>query len=224
MIDALLNPESFATTLYLVALRRFGVAIHEWEPEMFDLEFRDEFEIDVPKVNQSKLLALTTAIATNAFYREFQTFGVVCELLSGGEENFADITPDLLPAEMAWGVTEVLLSDSTPEPVSSDVAAYVGVILSENGFTSPPKILDFAILPSQYIGSSAQYEINQGQILNTEHASVVDQFIVDQLTSLLLDIQKLPWVTPEVVASVQKELSSASFRLRVETAVLQMAL
>jgi hypothetical protein len=204
----------------MVALKRFGAVIHEWEPEMFDLEFRDEFSIDVPAVNQSKLLALTTAIATNTFYQEPHVFGVVCELLSGGEENFADITPDLLPAEMAWGVTEVLLNDSAPEAVSSDVAAYVGVILGENGFLAPPKVLDFAILPYRYQGSSDTYEINQGQIKNTEHAAVVDQFLVDQLSSLLTEIRSLPWVTSEMIAELEGDLASTSFRLTIETAVL----
>lgn len=209
------DPGCFATTLYTIALKVFGSEIHEWEPEMFDMEFRDEFQVELPKVNQSKLVALVTAIVSNRFYQDFLPFTVTCEVLNGGEENFQNITPDLLPAEIAWAVTEVRLNDDDHPAFDDEIEAYVGVILYENGFSSAPRPLEFAKIPQRYLGSSSGTDVGQMESQQTLHSKLVDQYLRDQSSALFDQLSALPWIDDDLMEEVVGEINRTAFRGRV---------
>lgn len=204
-------PATMATVLYAIALKLFGVEIHEWEPEMFDLEFRDEIQANVPEVNQDKLNALLAAIVTNRFYRDFLPFTHTCELLNGDEADVETLTPDLLPAEIAWGVIEVRLNDNDEPAFDPEVANYVGVILDQNGFLRPPEPLQFASMPERYLGSTPGEDVDQMQVAETEHAALIGSYILDQATTLVEQLQQLPWATDGFMEAIDGELRKMSF-------------
>lgn len=202
---------TMGTVLYAIALRLFGPEIHGWEPEMFDLEFRDELQAEVPEVNQDKLNALISSIATNRFYMDFLPFTHTCEVLCGSEIDPDTLTPDLLPAEMAWGVVEVRLNDSDDPVFDPEVANYVGVILHENGFLHPPEPLSFAMMPERYLGSTSGEDIDQMEYQETEHAYVIESFILDQATTLIGQLERLPWATDGFMEAIDGELRKMTF-------------
>lgn len=215
-VSALLDPESMGTVLYMVALDRFGAAIHEWEPEMLDMEFRDEFGIDVPPANHAKLLAVATSLSSNSFYTDPRVFGSVCEVLSGGADSISPFPPQAMPGELAWGLTEILLLDESPGPVSSDVAAYCGVILDGAGFVSPHPRLPFAKMPFVYRGSSPDYVHGENEATETENSAAVDQFLSDQASTMLDQIERLPFVDEDLVEAMANDAARLDFRIRVE--------
>jgi hypothetical protein len=205
------DPSTMATVLYAVALKLFGTEIHGWEPEMFDLEFRDELSAEVPPLNQDKLNALLAAIVTNRFYRDFLPFTHTCELFSGNEADVETLTPDLLPAEIAWGIIEVRLNDNDDPVFDPEIANYVGVILDQNGFLRPPEPLQFARLPERYFGSTYSEDINQMKVDETEHAALIGSYILDQATTLVGQLQQLPWATDGFMEAIDGELRKMSF-------------
>lgn len=212
---AVLDRNSFATTLYAIALRLFGPEIHEWEPEMFDMEFRDEIGVDMPALNQSKLLALTTALATDSFQSDAMVFRGTCEILCGTPADLVEISPDTLPAELAWGVVEIGMNDPDDLEFSLDVAAYTGLVLDQFGFTSTPRPLEFAVLPDRYLGSHEPDAIGQLESTQTLHARLVDQYLKDQSSMLFDQLSRLPWVSEDLLGEVVGEIGRASFRTRV---------
>ena len=206
----LINESTFATTLHTIALKIFGADIYGWEPEMFDLEFRDELDVNVPPLNQEKLISLILSISTNTYYEDPQVFTVFTEILNGNEADFTTLTPDLLPAEMAWAITELKLSDET-QPFSTDVATYAGVILGENGFFSPPPSLSFATIPPRYLGSTPGEEIDQMKAQNLQHNRIIESYISEQSTELFNQIQTLPWVNEKILSDLSEELVNMRF-------------
>jgi hypothetical protein len=205
------DPATMGTVLYAVALRLFGAEIHEWEPEMFDMEFRDEIQAEVPAVNQDKLNALLTAIVTNRFYRDFLPFLHTCELLNGNEADFETLTPDLLPAEIAWAVIEVRLNDDDDPSFDPEVANFVGVVLDQFGFIHPPEPLQFASMPERYFGSTPGEDLDQMEVMETEHASLIGSYILDQSTTLVGQLKELPWATEGFMEAIDGELRKMSF-------------
>ena len=205
------NPGTMATVLYAISLRLFGSEIHGWEPEMFDLEFRDELGAEVPTINQDKLNALITAIATNRFYRDFLIFTHTCELLSGNEVDVETLTPDLLPAEIAWCIVEVGLNDNDEPIFDPEVENYVGVILNQHGFLRPPEPLQFASMPERFLGSTSGEDLDQMEAAETEHAATIGSYILDQATMLVEQLQSLPWAADGFMEAIDDELRRMSF-------------
>lgn len=200
----LLHPGSMATTLYAIALREFGVELHEWEPETVYLEVNDAFKIEFPEYNFNKLMALLSAVSSDSFYKKWGAFDVISGSLSDGDPSGND---ELLVSEMAWAVIEVGLVDDTPGTFSPDVAAGVGALLVNEGFVRPPKSLSFAEMPEVYRGSDSASDRGRLATLSTDHEGVVAEFIQDQAVLLIKQLSALPWHNEdsltEIISQVQ---------------------
>lgn len=197
----LLHPGTMATVLYAIALHYLGEDIHGWEPETVLLELKDELGVEMIPANHDKLLALLAAIGSDSFYQRPVAFMAVVQTLCGSE-NPLDMDDPLLPAEMAWGVTEVLLNDDTPHAFSVDVATLAGEVLAEDGFTKAPPVLQFARMPERYIGSSYPADIRKEDFLSTEHVAIVENFVQEQALLLFRQISALPWQNEETLAEL----------------------
>lgn len=203
----LANPGTLATVLYAISIHEFGEDIHSWEPETVFMEIEDAFGVQMPQGNHDKLMALLTAIDTDSFYKSWSAFEVICRTINTGEVFGSD---ELLVAEMAWGVTEVMLSDDTPNTFSGEIAAGVGVLLVDEGFSTPPTKLLFAKPPSQYRGSDTSSDSGKQQTLSSEHEAVVSTYLQEQSALLLKQIAALPWQTEELLVEIIQEMASIS--------------
>jgi hypothetical protein len=161
------------------------------------------------------LIGIITAIATNTYYRDWHLFTVTSELLNGNEADFETLTPDLLPAEMAWAVTEVRLADDDDPPFEVDVATYVGVILHENGFLTPPPQLNFAVMPERYLGSTTGEEVNQMEVQETHHNIIINEYVKERSEELFAQLQELPWVDDTVMEELASQIRKMNFRNHV---------
>jgi len=140
------DPTTFATSLLALALDEFGTELMNWEPETIRLEIKDIYNTDIPDVNMDKLLALITSLTTNLFYLSVESFTHVANAVNDAEADF--VTWDPVEAdEAAWAITEIVMNDppKTNEELakrfSHEVRRYIGVILEDEGITSPPDVL-----------------------------------------------------------------------------------
>ena len=201
----LLQPFTMASVLYAICLRALGEDIHHWEPETLWMEIKDEFGVELPAINHTKLSALLAAIGTNSFYHSVPAFLCISRALNGEEDPFDQQDP-LLVAEMAWAVREVQLNDDAPHQFNDDVSAFAGALLMEDGFTTPPAILGFAKIPERYQGSSTDSDRGREGTLSTEHAQAVAEYLQEQSALLVRQICALPWHNEASVASMVREI------------------
>lgn len=196
----LMHPGTMATILYSIAVREFGAEVHEWEPETVYMEIKDSFGIEMPEANFNKLMALICAVSSDAFYQKWGSFETICAALSDGDASGDD---ELLVGEMAWGVIEVKLNDDTPGEFSAEVAAGVGALLMNEGFTAPPPSLAFARKPDEYVGDSDQ---TRKDAMSSEHEAVVQEFVRDQALLLSKQLSAVPWLTKPDLESVLTQI------------------
>jgi hypothetical protein len=192
------------TVLYAIALREFGEEIHSWEPETIAMEMSEAFG-EMPTENHDKLMALITAVESNAFYSSWSVFEIICRTINTGEPQGSD---ELLVAEMAWAVLEARLNDETPGTFSEEIAIGVGKLLSEEGITRAPPSLSFAKMPEQYQGSMTPSDMGKQETLSGEHLAVVTEYISEQSILLMRQVAALPWQTDETLAKIVDELAA----------------
>lgn len=201
------SQSTFATVLHVIALHEFDSEFYQWEPETIFLEFKDTFDVEIPERNMNKLLSLAYGMTSNQFYRNYETFTATCYALNGRVDPFGVVDP-LMPAEMAWALTEFKLNDSTPEKFSSEIASYVGHLLYEDGIESPPPIFKWVNMPSIYRGSDAPGDTNQQRVLEAEKIKVIYEYLHENGTALFQQISGLPWMTQEKIDSLEKAIRS----------------
>ncbi len=142
------SDDTYATTLLVWALDTYGMECLEWHPTTLKMEIESDFKVRLPKANFDKLLAAVTILTTDLFFKDAARFVQLANILSGD-----DFQPDEFdPAdavECALAVTEALLlvppDQEDAEPFSDDVRRYIGLVLKEEGFVTPPDILRIAL-------------------------------------------------------------------------------
>jgi hypothetical protein len=164
---------------------------------------------------------VVSSVASDSFFSDPTVFGSVCEILSGGSDRMSPFPPDVTPGELAWGLTEILLLDDSPGVVSDEVATYAGLMLRNAGFVGPHPRLPFAAMPFSYRGSSPDHAHKEEAVAETEHSMLVDQFLADQADSLLEELERLPFVSEEILETMASDAARLDFRLRVESEVYE---
>ena len=199
------HDSTLGTTLHAICLKRFGVDFYEWEPEALAMEIRDEFGVECSEAGMTRLNALISSLVSDSFYNDWMAFGAVCSGLCT-EDGSVDLHGFVPAAVLSWGVTEVLLNDSTPGKWSPDVRRYAGTVLTEEGIIVPPSILGWADMPQIYRGSMSGADLGQGQALDSEHKKVIEEFMEEQSLLLFKQLSFLPWVTKEDLERLSNEI------------------
>ena len=184
------HPGAMATTLHSVAYKYFHEDIYSWDPEQLEMEFEDEFGVQVSPPGANKLHALITALVTDSFYTDWIVYGSIATALAS-EDGESEMTGPLSTAELAWGTTEVLLNDSRPAQWSPEVKRFAGTVVSEDGIVVPVPVLSFADMPQQYQG------IGANPVQESGHKAVVEEFLEEQSVTLFKQLAALPWMTHE---------------------------
>jgi len=150
--DVLENKESFGTALMAVLIDQYSTDFFDWDPKALYMQIMDDFHVDTPDINKDKIGAMLVSLTTNQFFQNSDMFASICKALSSSGVDFGVFSP-ATPEEMSWGVTEVLLNNP-PDPergndsFSDEVAAFVGMMLTQQGVLNPPNTLQFAIYPT----------------------------------------------------------------------------
>lgn len=200
MSQALASPESFATTLVLIAFDAYGNEATEWAPETLLLELEDDFHTQLPAANFDRLMAGLTLVTTDLFYKSAPDFVTLCNVLTGDRYN-PQLWDPATAAEIAWAITEaLLLSPPDPddeEPFTEEILAYIGHALDDEGIIRPPDVLRIAVRqfdPAERVTTDfsddplmfeAIYEVEN------EKTAAINDMVVDNLTRLKSQISQL---------------------------------
>ncbi len=145
--DLLTSRDTFATTMLVLVIDKYGTEALNWAPETLKLEIQDDFAIDeLSKESFDRLMAAIQVVTSDDFYKRLPTFIFLCNVLSGSNPDAFD------PAdarECAWAMTEAMLL-SPPEqgdenPYSAEIRYYLGAILDDEGIRDPPDLLRLGI-------------------------------------------------------------------------------
>lgn len=149
------DPEVYGTTLLVWAVDALGwddetkqPNVFVWHPETVRLELEKAAGVGLPDHNFDKLMACVAVMTTDAFFKDPGRFIILVNALVGeGFDPHQVDHPSSL--EIAWAVTEALLlvppDAKEPEPFSTEVRHYVGRVLREEGYVTPPDILRIAL-------------------------------------------------------------------------------
>lgn len=217
----LMDPDTFATTLLVWAIDCFGMECLEWHPGTIKMELEQRYNCQIPKVNLDKLMAAVMILTTDLFFKDEARFIELANILSGD-----DFQPDEFdPAdsvECAWAVTEALLlcppDDDDPEPFSDNVRRYIGFVLKEEGYITPPDVLKIAI--GGDFSEQVRYTFSDDPEMfsavyqgNTDKTAEVEAIIKDSLRELVMQLQALPLTsgnTAELVQRLSQNIQTAA--------------
>ena len=142
----LTNPETYATTLLVMFLDRYGIEALQWHPTTIRYEFADDFGVQLPEINLHKLMAAIMILTTDRFEQSLSSFVWLCNVLA--DDTLDPGTFDIATAEeMAWGITEALLikPPESENHFNDEICWYIGAVLDEEGVVDPPDVLRLAM-------------------------------------------------------------------------------
>lgn len=220
-VAALNDQDSFATTLFILAVDAFPPdpekgekqsPLLEWTPTTIKMEMNQHYGVQLSQLALDKIMAAILIRTTDLFFRDPFYFIEMCNVLSG--DNFEPDEFDPADSiECAWGVTEGLLlnppDEEDPEPFSDEVRAYIGFVLREEGFTSPPGILKIALdadfSPQVAATFADDPELFQG-IYQAQQGKTdeVESIMKSQLTELAEQLQRLTLQNGSTAGLIQR--------------------
>jgi hypothetical protein len=209
--------EAFASTLLVMFVDKYGTEGLQWAPETIRMQVNSDFGVRASDVAIDRLLAAITIITSDGFFKNLPRFIQLCNILSG--DNFdPEVFDPADSVECAWGITEALLlyPPDEDEPFVDEIRHYIGKVLDDEGYITPPDILrlaigsnradrvrtDFADDPEMF---QAMYENQNAK------AAEVTSIIRDNLTELMEQLKSLPLEngnTQELLTRVGKHLQT----------------
>lgn len=141
--------ETYATPLILLLLDQYGTESLSWSPATIRMELEQDFQLKLPKLTLDKIMAATTILTTNYFYKDVTRFVEICNILAGDDFQPDEFEP-ADAAEMLIGITEALLlyppnGDPEDTEFSAEIQEYIKQILREEGILKPFDVLKFAM-------------------------------------------------------------------------------
>jgi hypothetical protein len=109
------SSETYGTVLHAICMTLYGEEIYDIDSVELYARLGDDFGIYPHEDNESKLMAMITAISTPHFYQNVNVFESICKTLTSGDPGVVELgleDPTLL--EILWGAYEV---DLNVEPI-----------------------------------------------------------------------------------------------------------
>ena len=145
--EVLTNGDSFATTLLVALIDRYGTDCIEWDPLTLKLQIKEDLGLEITDSINDRIQAACALLQSDLFFLDFAAFNNTCNSFS-----FTKVSENYLyPADIdncAWGCVEakmLLGEDYNPEAFSPEIASYVGLLLEDEGIYKPPSMLAFAL-------------------------------------------------------------------------------
>jgi len=142
--QAIVSPESFATTLLVVAMDVLDKEMLGWTPQTISMELQDELGVKIPSTNLSRLLTAINLYTTDDFSFRVSRFIHLSNILAGDDFDAEEFDPADAD-EMAWAVTESsFINPDHLERFSDEIQGYVCFKCKEEGLSRLPGVLSFA--------------------------------------------------------------------------------
>lgn len=220
----LTDPDTYGTTLLVWCVETWGTkCLHDpeepergpWHPATFRSMLEETFGVRLPPGNLDKLMAAVSVVTSDDFFRRADRFVVLANVLAGDHFD-PDEFEKADAVECAWAITEALLlappDDNNPEPFSDDVRHYVGFVLRDEGYVTPPDVLRIAIdadfsskVRYGFADDPEMFEAING--LQREKTAEVESAVRDGLTDLLTQLKALPLQSGNV-AELEKRIGA----------------
>lgn len=218
--DALIDPNTFATTMIVILSDYYGQEMFTWAPQTIRMETEEDFDMKWPQANLDRLMAGIAILTTDNFYKSLPDFIELCNILSGSAATPGVFEP-ADAGECAWGITEALLiepPDETDEnPFDDQIRAFIGKTLELEGIIVPPDILKIATgreglklnIHNDYSDDPELY----GAIWQAEESKTEDinSLVKERLTLLLNQlsvVQLMNGTTSEIAKKMLKGLNA----------------
>lgn len=143
-----ISPDTFATTLLLLAVDTYGTEMLSWSPVTIRQEIEEDFGVKLPPANFDRLMAAILHITQpENFYKLLPDFNELCNVFSGDLASPDVISPSSAE-DIAWGITEAVLlwppDEEDEEPFSEEIIGFIAATLNQEGILVPPDILRLA--------------------------------------------------------------------------------
>lgn len=140
----LLNHETPATVLLVIAADLLGPEFLQWDPEAIRMELDEALGTKLPEYSLNRLMAAIELVTSDVFYRDLPTFNRLCVALFHGILIVETFEPaDAI--DIAWGITEAMLiwppDPKDESPFSEDIIAYIAAEMKNEGIMMPPDVL-----------------------------------------------------------------------------------
>jgi hypothetical protein len=202
-----IDPRSYATTLVHMFHDRYHDPkilarenCYTWHPKTIAREIKDDFRVELPRLNLDRLLMGIWLVTSDEFYRDLPSFIDACNVLGGGPFDPTMFDP-ADAAECAWGITEALLlappDEDDEAPFSEEILAYIGKILDQENIIHPPDILRLGTrsegLAERIHGEFADEPELFSAIYQKEaqKSRDIDDFVRENLTELIMQLGAL---------------------------------
>ena len=177
---------AYGAALFVGALQVMDIEeLQSFDAKTIRLELQDRLNCKtLPESNLAQLMAIVAATTTDLFYTSLPAFIDLCNILAGNPAPPGLFDP-ADPFEMSWAVAEVDLvdpRDSREIEFSEEIRAYMGMMLAETGFFSPPAILGMAIMPN--IPSPSEIT-SDAELLPADVASNTERH--DEILAMLIE-------------------------------------
>jgi len=192
------NPDSFASALLMMFIDRYGTEALTWHPRTIQMQVSEDFNVSIPKENFDKLMTAIMILTTDYFYTKVDRFIKFCNILAGDDFDPRVFDP-ADSSEMAWAITEVLMLDppETKNPFSEEICAYIGEVLKEEGFITPPDVLRIGLkadlsaqVANDYADDPEMFQgIYEAQEAKTEE---VNQMVQQNMQVMWMQLTAIP--------------------------------
>jgi hypothetical protein len=188
-----------ASTLLVYGLDTFGIEMLEWDPWTLELEYKDTCGAELKDYQLDRLMAGISIVTSDDFFQSAARFIPLANVLSG--DSFDPSVFDMAdPEESSWAVVEALLlhppedNQPTSKAFSEEVKGYLGLMLREYGYMTPPRWLSFVTVPGSAAGDELAGDPEGASefFANQESQSVsIDRMVNLRLVSLAEQLRGL---------------------------------
>lgn len=188
------DPTTYALTLILIVLDRYGTEALEWAPGTVADELDSDLQVRLPELLVAKISVANTLLTTDRFFWDLGTFNTVCNVLSDSLPTPGVVMlPDA--AEIGWGITEGLLiyPPDQDEPFSVEIRKYIGHVCQHEGLLDPPDVLGIGIAPRPRVDHSLAPDIHQSVAAAAKsRQQAIATMIRENLQQLLVQLSGVP--------------------------------
>ena len=190
------SPETFATTLLVLAIDEYTNDVLDWSPQTIRLELHDDFGPMLDE-NADKLFAAISVLTSDDFFRRPGRFVSLVNAITGSGMSVGAFDP-ATSRECAWAITEAILlaPPDNPEDIFADeIRHYVGLTLAADGIVTPPDILRLAVMPAKadYGSFSTDPAMFAAEFQGQQSESAeIEEMVKANLQALISELASLP--------------------------------
>jgi hypothetical protein len=144
--DIYLDEKAPAFALLFITIRKYGMDMLHYEPELVREEIEKDYGIKLPTINHDKLQAAIVILATETYENDWRVFET-CNHLFNNSMIDHDVMHKLEAEEIIVGQAEVSLIRSEPIKYDDEIRAYAGIVFHDYGMHKAPKLFPQALMP-----------------------------------------------------------------------------